>query len=146
MKCRYSQKYRPIYQTYTNGTNTSGYGADVFEKNCKGKMYNFNTLKETTDNHHITLGRPALISCKDGDTKKGKIYCPSVDSFISQEQCSMYKPCDCTKSEDCEKCVKKKCLKNHKCDALCNSRAGGLHAWPGGVYKQTLCETCKLNK
>ena len=72
MKCRYSQKYRPIYQTYTNGTNTSGYGADVFEKNCKGKMYNFNTLKETTDNHHITLGRPALISCKDGDTKKEK--------------------------------------------------------------------------
>ena len=66
MKCHYSQKYRPMYQTYTNGTNTSGYGADVFEKNCKGKMYHFNTLKETTDNHFVILGRPALQKGKKG--------------------------------------------------------------------------------
>jgi len=133
----HSRKYRPMYKTYTNGTNTAGYAADVFEK--KGKSYNFNTLKETTNNHLFTLGRPPLISCKAGSEKGGKIYCPPVDDYITAEQCPMYQKCKCN-SKNCESCVQKNCLKNHECDPLCQSRAGGLK-----VNGQKMCSVCLQN-
>ena len=65
MDCDRSKKYRSMYKTYTNESNMAGYATDVFEKNFKGKSYNFNTLKETRNNSIITLGRPALIKKKD---------------------------------------------------------------------------------
>ena len=61
MYCDHSKKYKSMYKTYTNGTNTAGYAADVFEKKCKEKSYNFNTLKETTDNKLFTLNRKSKI-------------------------------------------------------------------------------------
>ena len=37
MNCDHSKTYRSMYKAYTNGTNPSGYAADVFEKNCIDK-------------------------------------------------------------------------------------------------------------
>ena len=40
MNCDHSKTYRSMYKAYTNGTNPSGYAADVFEKNCINKPDN----------------------------------------------------------------------------------------------------------
>jgi len=144
MDCDHSRKYRSMYKTYTNGRDMAGYATDIFEKKCKGKSYNFNTLKETTNNNIITLGRPALISCKAGsekDEKDGKIYCPPVGDYVAAEQCPMYQKCDCDKYiPNCESCVKKTCLKNHECDSLCQSRGGKLM-----VNGHSKCSMCLKN-
>lgn len=142
MNCNYSKTYRSMYKAYTNETNQSGYAADVFEKNCQGDVYKFNTLNETFNNKLFMLGRPALISCKDGSkdgSKDDKIYCPSVDEYVAEYECPMYKACNCKNSKNCRKCIKTKCMKNHDCDVLCASRAGGLPVFG----KQTACSRCK---
>ena len=141
MYCDHSRKYRSMYETYTNERDMAGYATDVFEKKCKGKSYNFNTLKETRNNYLLTLGRPPLISCEAGSEKDGKIYCPPVGDYVAAEQCPMYQKCKkkCN-HKNCESCVKKHCLKNHECEPLCQSRAGGLI-----VNDKSKCSTCRHN-
>jgi len=149
MNCDHSKTYRSMYKAYTNGTNPAGYAADIFEKKYinRPQHYNFNTLNETTHNNLITLGRPPLISCKDGskedNSKNNKIYCPSVDKYLSEYECPMYKACDCKNSKNCRECVKAKCMRNYECSPLCLSRAGGLII----NNNQSACNKCEqVNK
>jgi len=56
-ECKYYSEIKPynnIYNAYTNGTSDAGYGADVFEKNCRNARQ-FNTLKENSHNYIFTL-------------------------------------------------------------------------------------------
>ena len=138
MYCDHSRKYRSMYKTYTNGNDMAGYITDVFEKKCNGKTYNFNTIKETKNNPLFTLERPALISCKAGSEKDGKIYCPPMGNYVNPYECPMYKSCDCDQQKrNCEMCVKNNCLKNRECDPLCQSRAGKLK-----VDGHSMCDNC----